>query len=205
MVYFIYIYKRILPVLALTYCSAATAQQLTDVISTECVSGDCQQGRGVMEIIVPTGKAIYDGHFEDGEFNGHGRLTVPLNVIDETVYVGNWRNGKRDGRGKYWNGKGNLYIGQWLDDIRHGQGSYFYNLPSWKENQHSEYWLKENTENYSGGFKDDLYYGQGTYRWINGNKYVGGYFANDRHGPGVFYYKTGSSRKQLWEYGEFVR
>jgi len=34
---------------------------------------------------------------------------------------------------------------------------------------------------------------------------VGGFFANDKHGFGTFYYETGTARKQLWEYGDFVR
>ena len=56
-----------------------------------------------------------------------------------------------------------------------------------------------------GDFVNDLYQGQGIYRWKNGSRYEGGFFANDRHGFGTFYYSTGTARKQLWDYGDFVR
>ena len=113
--------------------------------------------------------------------------------------------GIRSGRGSYWNGKGNLYIGQWKDDKRNGSGSYFFNLPQWRENEHSEFWLRENTENYSGEFLDDFYHGRGTYRWPGGQKYVGSFFANNKHGPGTYFYSTGTRREQVWDYGDFVR
>ena len=89
--------------------------------------------------------------------------------------MGNWERGLRVGRGTHWNGKGNLYIGQWRDNKRNGIGSYFFNLSEWRENQHSEYWLKENTENYTGEFVNDHYQGQGTYRWVNGHRYEGAF------------------------------
>ncbi|MBL6817181.1 MAG: hypothetical protein ISQ58_08635, partial [Pseudomonadales bacterium] len=102
--------------------------------------------------------------------------------------------------------KGNLYIGQWQDNKRNGFGSYFFNLPGWRENQHSEFWLKENTENYTGEFVNDHFQGQGTYRWAEGHKFVGGFFAGDKHGQGTFYYaKTGTARQQVWNYGDFIR
>ena len=51
-----------------------------------------------------------------------------------------------------------------------------------------------------------LFQGQGTYRWANGHRYEGGFFAGDKHGFGTFYYaKTGTARQQLWNYGDFVR
>jgi len=70
--------------------------------------------------------------------------------------------------------------------------------------QHGAGLLKENTENYSCDFVDDFYHGQGTYRWPGGQKFVGGFFANDKHGYGTYFYSTGTRREQLWNYGDFV-
>ena len=202
--------KTIQYIVAISFmlCMTATpgiAQPLADVTGSECVRGDCESGRGTMELLTPEGKGTYLGNFRDGKFHGYGRLEIPISRTQKTVYVGNWDLGVRSGRGKYWNGTGNLYIGQWREDKRNGQGSYFFKLSEWRENQHSEYWLSENTENYSGEFVNDLYQGQGTYRWPEGQKYVGGFFANDKHGPGTYYYETGSPRPQVWEYGDFLR
>ena len=73
------------------------------------------------------------------------------------------------------------------------------------ENEHTEFWLKENFENYTCGFVEDHYQGQGTYRWPDGQKYVGGFFASDKHGEGTFYYGTGTARQQYWQYGDLIR
>lgn len=181
------------------------AQSLAEVTSEECVFGDCTDGRGRLELTTQWGKGQYYGNFRDGEFHGKGRLEIPISFTAKAIYDGNYDMGVRSGRGTYWNGNGKLYIGQWKDDKRNGYGSYFFGLSEWRENEHSEYWLKENIENYTGNFKDDFYHGEGTYRWPGGQKYVGGFFANEKHGQGTYYYVTGSPRQQLWNYGDFVR
>lgn len=181
------------------------AQPLREVLSKECVYGDCENGRGTMEFKTPAGTARYRGNFQDGLFHGFGRLEEPLSFVEKAVYEGNWAAGKRNGRGKFFDGKGNLYIGEWKEDVRHGRGSYFVNIGTWRENEHTEFWLSQNSENYTGEFVNDLYHGKGVYRWKNGNRYEGGFFANDRHGFGTFFYSTGTRREQLWEYGDFVR
>ncbi len=184
---------------------AAQAQPLANVTAEQCIRGDCIEGNGRLELTTEWGKGSYYGGFREGEFHGHGRLEVPISFTQKEVYVGNWEMGVRSGRGTHWNGNGKLYIGQWRDDKRNGQGSYFFGLPEWRENQHSEFWLKENMENYTGEFVDDFYHGQGTFRWPGGQKFVGGFFANEKHGAGTYYYSTGVARQQYWEYGNFVR
>ncbi|MGI9250559.1 MAG: hypothetical protein ACR2PR_05120 [Pseudohongiellaceae bacterium] len=176
-----------------------------EIESYECTYGDCENGRGTLKIKTPFGEGSYSGNFRDGNFNGYGRLELPTSLVAAAVYIGNWEAGIRNGRGTYYNGRGNLYIGEWRDDKRHGTGSYFFNLQDWQENRHTEFWLKDNYENYTGEFQDDYYHGQGTYRWASGQKYTGSFFAGNKHGFGTFYYETGTSRQQLWHYGDFVR
>lgn len=184
---------------------AARVQPFGEVSGERCARGDCVAGRGVLELDTPWGGGRYEGGFLDGKFHGYGRLEVPVSFTEREVYAGRWARGVRQGRGTHWNGRGRLYIGEWRGGRRHGKGSYFFDLPRWEENRHSEFWLKENTENYSGDFVDGHYQGRGTYRWADGKKYVGGFFASDKHGRGTFYYETGTRREQLWEYGDFVR
>jgi len=185
--------------------AAITAQSLAGVTAEECVLGDCIEGRGRMELTTQWGKGEYLGNFRGGEFHGKGRLEIPISFVAKAIYDGNYDTGIRSGRGTYWNGNGKLYIGQWRDGERNGQGSYFIGLDRWRENEHSEFWMKENLENYSGTFLDDFYHGEGTYRWSGGQKYVGRFFANEKHGHGTYYYVTGSPRQQLWHFGDFVR
>jgi hypothetical protein len=199
------LYQSVAAVFFSLFSIVLLAQPLVDVTAEVCVRGDCVDGRGRLELSTEWGKGEYNGNFKDGEFHGSGRLEVPISFTAKSIYVGNWDMGIRSGRGTFWNGKGRLYIGQWKDDKRNGQGSYFFGLDRWRENEHSEYWMKENIENYSGNFVDDYYQGQGTYRWPGGQKYVGGFFANEKHGQGTYYYSTGSPRQQVWEYGDFVR
>ena len=185
--------------------ASITAQSLAGVTAEECVLGDCTEGRGRMELTTQWGKGEYLGYFRGGEFHGKGRLEIPISFVAKAIYDGNYDTGIRSGRGTYWNGNGKLYIGQWRDGERNGQGSYFIGLDRWRENEHSEFWMKENLENYSGTFLDDFYHGEGTYRWSGGQKYVGRFFANEKHGHGTYYYVTGSPRQQLWHFGDFVR
>ncbi len=180
-------------------------QPLPEIIDKACVYGDCENGRGTMEIETPAGTATYRGSFVKGEFHGFGRLEEPLSFTEKAIYNGNWAYGRRNGRGTYWDGKKDLYIGQWRDNKRHGRGSYFVDLMEWHENEHTEFWLSQNIENYTGEFVNDLYQGEGIYRWKNGSRFEGGFFANSKHGFGTFYYATGTARKQLWNYGDFVR
>ncbi len=197
---------QILPLLLIfSWASVGVSQTLQEVTDEVCIYGNCDDGRGTLELSTPWGKGSYVGSFQDGEFHGQGRLEIPISFLETEVYTGNWQRGVRHGRGTHWNGKGKLYIGDWRDNKRNGIGSYFFNLPRWRENEHSEFWLKDNTENYTGEFVNDHYQGQGTYRWPGGQKYVGGFFASTKHGEGMFYYVTGTSRPQVWEYGDFVR
>lgn len=174
-------------------------------LSRKCVYGDCENGYGVMEFRTPIGTDRYEGNFENGMFHGYGKFEQMVSRSDRSYYDGEWNMGVREGRGTYWNGESNLYMGQWRDDKRHGHGSYFFGLTDWVPNRNTEAWLQENVENYTGEFVDDLYQGQGTYRWTNGQRYVGTFFANEKHGAGVFWYPRGTRREQFWEYGRFVR
>ncbi len=174
-------------------------------LSRSCVSGDCQNGYGRLEIRTEFGTDEYEGDFQDGKFHGYGKYSLMVSRSERGYYEGHWVNGERHGRGTFWNGVSQLYIGEWRDGLRHGRGSYFFGVSNWRPNRHSEMWLSENYENYTGDFVDDLYQGHGTYRWPDGQRYVGTFFANEKHGPGTFYYPTGTIRPQVWEYGRFIR
>ncbi|MDT8399394.1 MAG: hypothetical protein RQ899_12330 [Pseudomonadales bacterium] len=166
-----------------------------------CVRGDCENGEGTLIKMTPTGKTVYVGDFINGQYHGSGRLN---HEGEQWVYKGRWKAGKRDGRGIYWDKNNNIYIGQWRNDRRNGQGSQFFAVEDWKEDAHTENWLLENTENYSGSFKNDVFAGHGVYRWQDGTRYVGEWAANKKHGEGYFEYTTGLIGKRKFEFDKRV-
>ena len=198
---------RIVLLLWMSVISTVTAAQMMSKgeLSRTCVYGDCVNDFGILEIRTDVGTDRYEGNFSEGKFHGHGRFEQMISRTERAYYDGDWVMGMREGRGTYWNGVSGLYIGQWRDDLRPGQGAYFHGIKDWSPNKYTEYWLRENVENYSGDFVDDLYQGKGTYRWPDGQRYVGEFYANEKHGSGTFFYPTGTRREQVWRYGRLVR
>ena len=65
---------------------------------------------------------MYEGEFQDGVRHGHGTLQIG-NAAVQDIYIGNWRQGKRNGYGVIDdNSRGEKYMGMWQDDCRHGNG-----------------------------------------------------------------------------------
>lgn len=153
-----------------------------------CISGDCVNGKGTIVEETDRGLRTYRGDFVEGKFQGYGRLA--FNDEGES-YKGRFMLGKKWGRGTLWDKDGNIYMGQWRNDRRNGTGLQAFNVKDWREDLYTEIWLKENTENYSGQFKNDVFYGDGTYRWEDGTLYVGKWAANKKHGRGYFNHGTG--------------
>ena len=87
------------------------------------------------------------------------------------VYVGEYKDGNRNGRGSFTFSDGRQYIGEWKDNDRNGQGALTFISDDW----------------YVGKFKDNKFNGQGTFSFSNGNKYVGEFKDNERNGQGVVY------------------
>jgi hypothetical protein len=197
--------QALLLMAALTGASPAGAlPPVAPELDRTCTYGDCEDGFGILEIKTELGTDEYEGNFRDGEFNGFGTYTQFVTRSNKAYYEGDWMNGQRHGRGTHWDGQSNLYIGEWRDGLRHGHGSYFFGLESWSPNRHTERWLTGNTESYTGEFVDDQYQGEGVYRWPDGRRYEGEFYANDKHGRGRFYYEAGTSLPQVWRYGKLV-
>ena len=114
--------------LAIGFGPVSFSQSLDEVSARQCVYGDCENGRGSLELTTPYGKGEYRGRFRNGEFDGHGRLQVPISFTQTAIYVGAWVQCIRSGRGTYWNGTGHLYIGQWQGDQGQGKSDSFFDL-----------------------------------------------------------------------------
>jgi hypothetical protein len=97
--------------------------------------------------------------FGDYILEGLGSKTFP----DGDKYVGEWKDGVRNGQGIFTFGKGkhegDKFVGEYKDGVRNGQGTY-----TWT-----------NGQKYVGEWKDEKENGQGTMSLSNGEKFVGEY------------------------------
>ena len=180
---------------------------------------------GYGELYLKNGKK-FEGKFEDGKLNGYGRLidlfgkvcyegTFKDNILldgkgkiinieedgDKTIYEGDIKNMKKEGRGIEKN-KSYTYLGCFCNDLRHGKGKLIYNEGDSYEGDflngqltgHGIYkWVDKNT--YEGDFLDGNMHGKGKYKWADGNEYEGEYINNIKEGLGEFRWKNGKKYK----------
>ena len=100
----------------------------------------------------------YVGMFKNGMFEGKGRLILHKGDYYEGEFVQN----KANGQGKYVNTKGEIYNGYWINDKQEGEG---------------ELILKDGSI-YMGEFKNGKKNGKGRINW-NDNSYYEGDFVNN--------------------------
>mmetsp|Transcript_71714 Transcript_71714/g.226586 ORF Transcript_71714/g.226586 Transcript_71714/m.226586 type:complete len:678 (-) Transcript_71714:106-2139(-) len=91
--------------------------------------GDKKSGRGVMHW--RTTNEMYDGDWKNGEMHGSGEH-VWLQAIEgvqflmKNSYEGEFKHGKRDGKGTFTYATGACYIGDWANNIKEGTGTFTY-------------------------------------------------------------------------------
>jgi hypothetical protein len=97
-----------------------------------------------------TNCSTYVGEWKDNEYSGHGIYTCLPNkgLIDyskdvysecltyffkndgldifQHSYSGQWKNGKRNGKGTQIYQDGSTYVGEWKDNMKHGKGTFTY-------------------------------------------------------------------------------
>ena len=100
-----------------------------------------------------------------------GTYTYP----DGRTYVGEWRQGKRNGPGTTTVADGRKYVGEFRDDKPHGQGNY-----TWP-----------NGQKYVGEFRDGVPAGQGVYTYVDGGRYTGEFRDGRKNGQGSYVWPDG--------------
>ena len=99
-----------------------------------CISGDCENGTGTLVEDGEQGLVRYRGPFVNGKYHGFGKLEL---LDKKLTYKGNFQNGVRHGRGTQWDGENNVYIGLWRNDKRNGMGLQAYKVTDWREDKYT--------------------------------------------------------------------
>jgi hypothetical protein len=106
-------------------------------------------------VLDPDLKDFYYGPCENGFAHGEGHAR------GTAEYRGEFRNGRKQGKGvKSWP-NGDRYSGEFVDDKRQGKGQMIWGRG------------RNEGERYDGEWQNDVRQGQGTQRWPNGDIYTG--------------------------------
>jgi hypothetical protein len=147
-------------------------------IADQCIEGDCVNGKGTM--IYSTGHR-YVGEFKNGMRDGAGFMSMPLGRTIEALWR---RNDAIEGTYTYPDGK--VYMGQWQFRERNGHGILKY--PDGRV--------------YEGEFKSGQRTGRGIMTWSDGRSYIGDFVQGKRTGKGTMVYPDGCVYMGDFENGE---
>lgn len=142
----------------------------------------------------------YEGGVLDGKYHGSGEL-----VTISGIYKGEFKNGKREGIGRFEYASGAVYCGSYLKDQKHGEGTF--EVPD--EGKYTGQWVNgvkcgfgrfdyADGGSYEGEWADDMKWGHGV-AICGGSTYTGEYIRGKRHGYGRLVSASGT----VYE-GEFV-
>ena len=99
------------------------------------------------------------------------------------VYEGEWKAGKKEGRGTIWHANGGVYEGEFKAGNMEGHGTFRY----------------ATGDVYEGEWKAGKKEGRGKYRFANGAEYVGTWKAGEKEGHGTFRSANGDVYEGKWK------
>ena len=143
-----------------------------------------------------TNDYIYNGFFQNNEFNGKGLM---INKDGSSLF-GDWVNGICTGKGILKINNLYEYEGDFVGNKKHGFGiekypdgsKYEGEFLDNKKNGKGKY-LNGRGETYEGEFKNDLFDGEGIYKWpLESREYKGQFKNGNMNGKGINKYKDGS-------------
>ena len=176
-----------------------------DRYSTGCISGTCENGRGVY---VYSNKAMYIGWFRNGNRDGQGICHFP----NGNTYEGDWQGGHPHGYGTMTYANGQECYGRWVNGVsKEGcqntekagseikSGCISGDCTSGKGRM-----VYLDLSEYEGWFKKGKPNGPGVMYRANGDRYVGQFKNGFYHGKGVLYRPDQSSLDGQWLDGAFI-
>lgn len=106
----------------------------------------------------------------------------PLEINKGAIYIGEWKNGKRYGKGLLKWHDGGEYEGEWFDGKAHGKGIFISKQGdcydgNFTNNQTNGFGIYKRTDGikYEGFWRGDVQHGKGKEEWPDGSKYEGEY------------------------------
>jgi len=131
----------------------------------------------------PDKEVRYMGDWKEGKRDGYGVLVEK----NSNRYEGEWRNDKEHGRGiKTWRG-GSRYEGEWYEGKKHGKAKISWGDGEWKGDE------------YCGDWRDDHRDGEGVYSWANGDVYRGHWERSKLNGLGTKIWANGDRYEGRWK------
>ncbi|MDP3897178.1 MAG: hypothetical protein Q8Q62_10935 [Mesorhizobium sp.] len=169
----------------------------------------------------------YRGHVAFGSRpHGKGVMTWPTG----NEYKGDWANGRRSGKGEYFEAGKLVYSGDWYNDLQNGSGvehsdegiyagSFSFGMRSGLGElryRNGDFFAGEFKNNrmhgngtmryaaggvYKGQFESGLFHGKGEITYPDSARYSGEWINGERHGSGIFYYSNGNKYAGGWKSG----
>lgn len=177
-------------IILLVAISIFSSNQSVDENGNTCI-GNCEDGQGTLTY--KSDGSVYVGEFRNGKKDGYG--TITYNSV--TRYSGQWKDDEFNGKGTHtWLDE--EYVGDWKKGKKDGYGTDVYKNGSKYEGQWKDGFLNGlgtltslNGDKYVGEWSNGTYNGQGTYTFLNGNKYIGEWSNGKFNGQGTYIYING--------------
>lgn len=142
----------------------------------------------------PDGRIIYEGQYDIYDtYIGNGTQYLP----DGSIYVGNFKRGKKHGQGVMTYSNGDCYEGNWVEDCRDGIGEYRFSSAHCSIKSISGTWLNDRPSApmaleynlppdsvFVGQFQQGMRHGPGELTYVDGTSYSGEWVNGKREGYG---------------------
>lgn len=158
---------------------------------------DVKSGKGVQQM---KNGLRYEGSFDDGKFNGEGKLEDQHNKYE---YKGWFKDGRKEGKGEERYEDGSSYDGMYYNGYKHGKGVYtnktgYSYTGDWYYGVKQGYGIELNSYAISSEDKIMKIDTLQAYKYV----YEGEFWNNERHGMGKLILQTGDICYGNWIYGK---
>ena len=159
--------------------------------------GDIKNGNmhGKGKIFSKNDDLIYEGDFVNDKFEGNGKL-----IQDNKCYIGQFKEGKKHGKGKLYKNDKLIYEGDFFNDKADGNGKQIYDNGDYyigqfkqaKRHGKGKLYTNEDILIYDGDFVDDKLEGEGKVVFEDGRYYIGQNKDGIPNGKGTTYDEEGN-------------